>query len=103
MSTTQPSSAAGSVAAASAPSFIKIKIFHRASDDLVAIRVPPNVTHAALLDKVRDRLGADIHVLRYRDAHPEPGASGMVRMHDDDDLREWLASGAKLNLYADRT
>lgn len=103
VSTTQPSSAAGSVAAASAPSFIKIKIFHRASDDLVAIRVPPNVTHAALLDKVRDRLGADIHVLRYRDAHPEPGASGMVRMHDDDDLREWLASGAKLNLYADRT
>lgn len=88
---------------AAAPSFIKIKIFHRANDDLVAIRVPPSVTHLQLMEKVRDRLGSDIQVLRYRDANPEPGASGMVRMHDDEDLREWLASGAKLNLYADRT
>lgn len=94
---------AGGNASGAAPSFIKIKIFHRANDDLVAIRVPPNVTHSQLMDKVRDRLGADINVLRYRDPHPEPGGSGMVRMHDDDDLKDWLSSGAKFNLYADRT
>ncbi|CAO1630154.1 unnamed protein product [Sympodiomycopsis kandeliae] len=100
--TSAPTSASSSGAAGSV-SFIKIKIFHRASDDLVAIRVPPNVTHTALLEKVRERLGADIHVLRYRDTNPEPGASGMIRMHDDEDLKEWLSSGSKLNLYADRT
>lgn len=84
-----------------APPFIKIKIFHRANDDLVAIRVPPNVTHAALLEKVRERLGADLAILRYREQAPEPGASGLMRLSDDEDLREWLASGAKLVLYAD--
>lgn len=63
--------------------------------------MPPNVTHAALIDKVRERLGADLAVLRYRETAPEPGASGLMRISDDEDLREWLASGGKLTLYAD--
>lgn len=85
------------------PPFIKIKIFHRANDDLVAIRVPPGVTHSSLLEKVRDRLGNNINVLRYRDTSPDApaGGSGMMRISDDEDLKEWLASGAKLTLYAD--
>ncbi len=81
--------------------FIKIKIFHRATDDLVAIRVPPSVTYDALLEKVRDRLGDDINVLRYRE-QLDTGGSGMMRLSDDDDLRDWLSGGAqKLTLYAD--
>ena len=95
----------------STPSFIKIKIFSRSSDDLVAIRVPPTVSHDALLDKIRDRLGPEINVLRYREissstegAMTGGGAGGgvMVRIHDEEDLREWLGSGAKLVLYADK-
>ncbi|KDN43778.1 hypothetical protein K437DRAFT_269022 [Tilletiaria anomala UBC 951] len=81
--------------------FIKIKIFHRATDDLVAIRVPPSVTHSALMEKVRDRLGADINVLRYRETL-DTGGSAMMRLSDDEDLRDWLSTGAqKLTLYAD--
>lgn len=106
-----PSEAAGAAAAssaplgsgsgASAPSFIKIKIFSRTSDDLVAIRVPPTVTYDSLMEKVRARLGPDVGVLRYPEGSAAPGAP-MVRMHDDEDLKEWLASGLKLNLYADK-
>jgi bud emergence protein 1 len=108
-----PAAAAGGAAAAAAGAnanasntgtnagFIKIKIFHRATDDLVAIRVPPSVTYAALLEKVRDRLGNDINVLRYRE-QMDAGGSAMMRLSDDDDLKDWLGSGAqKLTLYAD--
>lgn len=84
------------------PPFIKIKIFHRTSDDLVAIRVPPTVTLAQLLEKVRERLGNDISVLRYRENSADTqGGNAMMRVSDDEDLKEWFASGAKLVLYAD--
>ncbi|CAD6984675.1 unnamed protein product [Tilletia controversa] len=89
--------AAGGDVFSLAPSdgFIKIKIFNRASDDLVAIRVPPDVTFSGLMTKVRERLGQEISVMRYRDE------SGMMRLSDDDDLSEWVASGQKLTLWAD--
>ncbi|POY74492.1 hypothetical protein BMF94_2252 [Rhodotorula taiwanensis] len=79
--------------------FIKIKIFHRNTDDLIAIRVPPTVTHAALLDKVRERLGREVDHLQYR----EEGAAGarLIGLEDDDELERWVRSGAKLVLYAD--
>lgn len=85
--------------------FIKIKIFHRATDDLVAIRVPPSVTYQSLLEKVKDRLADDIQVLRYRETL-DTGANAMMRLSDDDDLRDWLhantaSANAKLTLYAD--
>lgn len=48
--------------------FIKIKIHDKASDDLVAIRVHPRVTHAQLMGKVQARLGDNITCLRYRDS-----------------------------------
>ncbi|KAL9937355.1 hypothetical protein V8E36_003764 [Tilletia maclaganii] len=88
-------SSAAAAAAAAAGGFIKIKIFNRASDDLVAIRVPPDVTFSGLMSKVRERLGNEIAVMRYRDE------GGMMRLSDDDDLSEWIASGQKLTLWAD--
>jgi bud emergence protein 1 len=85
--------------AAALGGFIKIKIFNRATDDLVAIRVPPSVTFAALMEKVKDRLGPEISILRYRE--PDAGPNVMMRMSDDDDLREFLGIGDKFQLYAD--
>lgn len=92
------------------PSFIKIKIFHRNTDDLIAIRVPPNVTFAALLDKARDRLGADVAKLRFREEVAGlPNVSGLtgngarlVEIGNDHDLGRWLSGqNQKLVLYAD--
>ncbi|BGP48475.1 bud emergence protein 1 [Rhodotorula kratochvilovae] len=80
--------------------FIKIKIFHRNTDDLIAIRVPPTVSLGALLDKVRERLGSDVTHLRFREEGGGAGAQ-LVSLHDDDDLERWVRSGAKLVLYAD--
>ncbi|KAK4054387.1 bud emergence protein 1 [Microbotryomycetes sp. JL201] len=91
--------------------FIKIKIFHRNTDDLIAIRVPPHVSHAALLDKVRERLGSDVVNLRYREevgsstpsgAHVVmAGGARLVGIETDLDLERWIRSGARLVLYAD--
>ncbi|GAA5828816.1 hypothetical protein JCM11251_005884 [Rhodosporidiobolus azoricus] len=92
--------------------FIKIKIFHRNTDDLIAIRVPPTVSFVALLDKVRERLGSEVTNLRFRAevGDPNPSTGGQVVMaggarlisiEDDEDLERWVRSGARLVLYAD--
>ncbi|GAA5854975.1 hypothetical protein JCM5353_007586 [Sporobolomyces roseus] len=93
--------------------FIKIKIFHRNTDDLIAIRVPPTVSHPALLDKVRERLGSDVANLRYREeggVTPPPnsnsqvvmaGGARLIGLENDEDLERWVRSGARLVLYAD--
>ncbi|KPV74863.1 uncharacterized protein RHOBADRAFT_15227 [Rhodotorula graminis WP1] len=80
--------------------FIKIKIFHRNTDDLIAIRVPPTVSLGALLDKVRDRLGSDVTQLRYREEGGGAAGSGaqFVGLRDDEELERWVRSGAKLVL-----
>lgn len=80
--------------------FIKIKIFHRNTDDLIAIRVPPTVSLGALLDKVRDRLGSDVTQLRFREEGGGAGGSGaqLVGLRDDHELEHWVRSGAKLVL-----
>lgn len=93
------SSGGATTPAAPSPAFIKIKIFNRSTEDLVAIRVPPSVTFAALLEKVKDRLGHDINVLRYKEY--DSGPNVMMRLSDDDDLQDFLATGDKLQLYAD--
>lgn len=77
--------------------FVKIKIFDRVSDDLIAIRVHPRVTHAELLEKVQARLGGDVPYLRYRNSF----SNEFVDIGDDRDLREWLDSTEKHVLYAD--
>ncbi|ORY64637.1 hypothetical protein BCR35DRAFT_334723 [Leucosporidium creatinivorum] len=91
--------------------FIKIKIFHRNTDDLIAIRVPPTVSHASLLDKVRERLGNDVVNLRYREEVGSTTPSGaqvvmaggarLVGVETDEDLERWIRGGSRLVLYAD--
>lgn len=90
--------------------FVKIKIFHRNTDDLIAIRVPPSVTHASLLEKVRERLGNDVVNLRYRE---EVGSAGgpagggqvvmaggarLIGVDSDQDLEQWIRGGSRLVL-----
>ncbi|KAG9015593.1 bud emergence protein 1, partial [Tulasnella sp. 427] len=82
-----------------APAFLKIKIFHSESDDLIAIRVPPKVSYTQLIVKVRDRLGNRISVLRYRESYD--GNKAWREIGGDSELRDWLSKGDKLVLYAD--
>ncbi|KAL8281055.1 hypothetical protein RQP46_006413 [Phenoliferia psychrophenolica] len=90
--------------------FVKIKIFHRNTDDLIAIRVPPTVSHASLLEKVRERLGSDVVNLRYREevgSQSGPAGGGQVVMaggarligiDSDSDLERWIRGGTRLVL-----
>lgn len=77
--------------------FLKIKIFDRVSDDLVAIRVHPKVTHAQLMDKVQARLGGNVLALRFRDSL----SNEFVPLENDGDLRGWLDSTDRHVLYAE--
>ncbi|KAF8259463.1 hypothetical protein EI94DRAFT_1707098 [Lactarius quietus] len=79
--------------------FIKIKVFDRVQDDLIAIRVHPRVTHGQLLDKVQQRLGGQVGRLSYR----ESGEDGedYVPLQQDDDVLWWIGSTEKHVLYAD--
>jgi bud emergence protein 1 len=77
--------------------FVKIKIFDRVTDDLIAIRVHPRVTHAELLEKVQARLGGNVLNLRYRHSL----SNEFIGIDDDRDLREWLDSTEKHVLYAE--
>ena len=76
--------------------FLKIKIFHRRTDDLIAIRVNPRVSHNQLMNKVRERLGDEIEVVSYRDSM----TGGFADLLDDYALREWLNHADKHVLYA---
>lgn len=97
---------------ANPPPYIKIKIYDRATDDLIAIRVHPDVNHADLFEKVRSRLGNEVRALRYRvgmgsgsgsGVNPGNGAGGgYEELRDDEDLRWWLSKeDQKLVLYAE--
>jgi bud emergence protein 1 len=79
--------------------YIKIKIFDRTQDDLIAIRVHPRVTHGQLLDKVQQRLGGQVAQLSYR----ETGEDGedYVPLQQDDEVLWWIGSTDKHVLYAD--
>lgn len=77
--------------------FIKIKIFDQVTDDLIAIRVHPRVTHAELLEKVQARLGGDVVHLRYRDSM----TNSYVDLDQDNELRDWLDGTDKHVLYAE--
>ncbi|KAF8843187.1 hypothetical protein BDN67DRAFT_1030344 [Paxillus ammoniavirescens] len=77
--------------------FVKIKIFDRVTDDLIAIRVHPKVSHSELMNKVHARLGTNISNLRYRDSLSHE----FIGLEDDHDLRDWLDGTEKHILYAD--
>jgi bud emergence protein 1 len=79
--------------------FVKIKIFDRIQDDLIAIRVHPRVTHEQLLDKVQQRLGGQVARLSYREAGED--GEDFVPLQQDDDVLWWIGSTDKHVLYAD--
>ncbi|KAJ7688398.1 hypothetical protein B0H17DRAFT_656594 [Mycena rosella] len=99
-------SRSGSVANINSPSisaanpqtaFVKIKIFDRVADDLIAIRVHPRVTHVELMDKVQARLGGEVAHLKYRDSM----SNAFVGLDSDQQLRAWIEGTDKHVLYAD--
>ncbi|KAJ7237225.1 hypothetical protein B0H12DRAFT_113884 [Mycena haematopus] len=99
-------SRSGSVANINSPSisaanpqtaFVKIKIFDRIADDLIAIRVHPRVTHMELMDKVQARLGGEVARLKYRDSM----SNQFVGLDNDQQLRAWIEGTDKHVLYAD--
>jgi bud emergence protein 1 len=77
--------------------FVKIKIFDRVADDLIAIRVHPKVSHSELMDKVQSRLGNDCRVLKYRDSL----TNTFVGLDTDEELKGWMEGTDKHVLYAD--
>lgn len=77
--------------------FVKIKIFDRVADDLIAIRVHPKVSHTELMDKVQARLGGEVGNLRYRDSM----TNTFVGLDSDEELRAWMEGTDKHVLYAD--
>ncbi|WWD22416.1 hypothetical protein CI109_106907 [Kwoniella shandongensis] len=86
----------------SQPPYIKIKIYDRSTDDLIAIRVHPSVSHSELFEKVRARLGSNVHALRYRTSMDGSG-QGYRELRDDRELREWMSTeDQKLVLYAEQ-
>ncbi|CAE6508165.1 unnamed protein product [Rhizoctonia solani] len=102
MSPPLPTASSGGTNGGSAnPAFIKVKIFSRSTDDLIAIRVPPNVTHRQLMNKVRERLDRDVQKLSYRDSLRGRGEEGFIELVGDEALREWIRASDKLVLFAD--
>ncbi|KAF6762829.1 scd2/ral3 [Ephemerocybe angulata] len=77
--------------------FVKIKIFDRVADDLIAIRVHPKVSHSELMEKVQSRLGSEVTVLKYRDSL----TNTFVGLDSDAELRAWMDGTDKHVLYAD--
>ena len=69
---------------------------HERKNDLVAIRVPPRITYAQLLDKIQVRLGDEGINLRYRDSMH----NDLVPLDDDIGLRDWLDGTERHMLYA---
>jgi bud emergence protein 1 len=76
---------------------VKIKIFDSITDDLIAIRVHPRVTHAQLMEKVKSRLGAGVKNLKYR----ESAGGAFVELLDNEEMRTWIESTDRHVLYAD--
>ncbi|CED84732.1 NADPH oxidase [Phaffia rhodozyma] len=99
----------GPGAAQATAAYKKIKVFDRASDDVIAIRVPSSVTFDQLVEKVADRLGGGTRMLSYRDSMglvpgsrgSGPGTVATKRLNNDQELRAWLDRTDKLMLYAD--
>lgn len=85
------------------PPYIKIKIYDRATDDLIAIRVHPNVSYVDLLEKVRSRLGPEVNVLRFRTSMSGPNGATYQEVASDKELRDWMRTeDQKLVLYAEQ-
>jgi bud emergence protein 1 len=78
----------------SAQQFIKVKISYQ--NEIIAIRLPRDVSFSQLQEKLQDRLGADIGSIQYKD---EPSNS-YINLGSDSDLNTALSRNSKLVLYA---
>lgn len=97
----------GTSGGAGQPPYVKIKVYDRSTDDLIALRVHPNITHADLFEKVRSRLGTEVTSLRYRvgmgsGVGAGPGQGGYREIKGDRELGEWMREDGKLVLYAEQ-
>lgn len=85
------------------PPYIKIKIYDRSTDDLIALRVHPNVSYPDLLEKVRGRLGNEVNMLRFRISMSGPNGATYQEVANDNELRTWMRTeDQKLVLYAEQ-
>ena len=106
--TRAPSSAQNhSAGPTSQPPYVKIKVYDRSTDDLIALRVHPNISHVELFEKVRSRLGSEVSSLRYKTGMGSGvGANqqgGYREIRDDAELRDWMrGEDNKLVLYAEQ-
>lgn len=75
--------------------YIKIKIYF--ADDLIAIRVPRQITFNQLMEKLQDRLGTVIKSLRFK----EEINNHLFLIRCDNDLRDAINQNSKLVLYAE--
>lgn len=74
--------------------YIKIKIFDQITQDIIAIRVHPRVTHEELMRQARGRLGDEVR-LAYRNSITNTD----VGIDDDESLEKWLRGTDKHILY----
>ncbi|KIY45959.1 hypothetical protein FISHEDRAFT_76193 [Fistulina hepatica ATCC 64428] len=79
--------------------YIKIKIHDRPSNEVVAIRVHPNITLPDLVDKIQARLGGPVTMLKYRDSSVD--WEKYINIRDEDDFRLWLQNANKYTLFTD--
>ncbi|KAK9458387.1 hypothetical protein V1511DRAFT_454664, partial [Dipodascopsis uninucleata] len=81
--------------ASSAFSNIKVKVFY--NDDLVAVRVPSDITYSKLENKLQERLGSTNLKFYYQDDN----MNQRLELNNDKDLESAIsAQGSKLLLYA---
>lgn len=73
---------------------MKVKVFFQ--EDIIAIRVPTEISYQQLKDKLRDRLKINDDIaIQYKD---EP-SNTIQDMMDDNDLETALQQNPKLALY----
>ncbi|CAH1762609.1 8792_t:CDS:2 [Entrophospora sp. SA101] len=79
----------------SSSTLMKIKILYK--DDLIAIRVPSNITYVQLREKLNERLGEHVMTLTYKDDN-----TGHVQKLDgDDDLNHAIVTCPKLMIFVE--
>ncbi|KAG5440406.1 hypothetical protein PCK2_000539 [Pneumocystis canis] len=74
--------------------YIKIKIYFE--NDLIAIRVPRQITFTQLMEKLQDRLGTVIKSLRCKETN-----NHVCLIRCDNDLRDLINQNSKLVLYVE--
>ncbi|OAV99549.1 hypothetical protein PTTG_06098 [Puccinia triticina 1-1 BBBD Race 1] len=93
--------------------FLRIKIYQRQTDDLIAIRAPTGVQFQELLQRIQERVGTDVRSIRFRDESGAGYSTGgstplnanngarLIGIDNDGDLDRWIGSGNRLVLYVD--